>query len=337
VPGDGDAAAAAVGVDLPLDRMDVLNRREVEVFAPQERPQPGQELRTRGNVAGDRPRLDHRRAFPVLAQAFVIGLGRQGRERQRRGAGIGPDPQVGAEDIAVGGTFLHRPDQIPGQPHENLLHLFRAVALDALLVEHHDQVDVAGIVELAAAQLAHAENDEPAAVLRPVLVGKGDGAGGGGGAQQVAGGGVERQLGDLGERRRHLLERPLRRDIGQGDQQCGPALEDPQHRHQLGKVRRRFGLGPGDGDKLAKCGVHTLPQQAEYPLHIQQQTAAQKRAIAENGLKQRPALLILGETGGKSREFGVVRPVRGVEPALDAGGRLVGTTRAGQVRRAGQG
>ncbi len=33
---DSDAAAAAMGVDLALDRMDVLDRREIEMLAPQE-------------------------------------------------------------------------------------------------------------------------------------------------------------------------------------------------------------------------------------------------------------------------------------------------------------
>ena len=36
VAGDRDLAVAAIGVDLPLDRVDVGDRGEVEIFAPDE-------------------------------------------------------------------------------------------------------------------------------------------------------------------------------------------------------------------------------------------------------------------------------------------------------------
>src|SRR5437868_15413230 len=58
VAGDGDAAAAAMRVDLALDRVDVLDRREIEMLAPQERPQLAQEGGSGGAVAGHRARLD---------------------------------------------------------------------------------------------------------------------------------------------------------------------------------------------------------------------------------------------------------------------------------------
>src|SRR6185437_7884516 len=40
---DRDGRAAAMRVDLPLDRVNVLDRGEIEIFAPQERPQLGEE------------------------------------------------------------------------------------------------------------------------------------------------------------------------------------------------------------------------------------------------------------------------------------------------------
>ena len=46
-------------------------------------------------------RLDHGRAFPVLAAALVVVERRLDRDRERRRAGIGPQAQVGAEDVAV--------------------------------------------------------------------------------------------------------------------------------------------------------------------------------------------------------------------------------------------
>src|SRR5579872_5553827 len=69
VTGDGDRRAAAIGVNLPLDRMDVLDRGEVEVFAPQKRRQCGEEFAAGVAIAGHRPRADQRRALPILAGA----------------------------------------------------------------------------------------------------------------------------------------------------------------------------------------------------------------------------------------------------------------------------
>src|SRR6266567_1119379 len=63
---DVDSPAAPMRIDLALDRVDVLDRREVEVFSPDEGPQLTQKA-LRGNaIAGDRARLDQGSAFPIL-------------------------------------------------------------------------------------------------------------------------------------------------------------------------------------------------------------------------------------------------------------------------------
>ena len=67
-------------------------------------------------VAGHRARLDHRGALPVLAHALVVGHGgvhRDGRWGRRR---IGPQPQIGAEHVAVGVARLHQRHQAAGKP-----------------------------------------------------------------------------------------------------------------------------------------------------------------------------------------------------------------------------
>ncbi len=96
---------AFMGMDLPLDRMDVLDGGVIEILAPDERLKRLQEARAGFGIARAGARLDHRGAFPVLAHAFVIGLRRIGGDRDLRGARIGAQAQIGAEDIAIGGDF----------------------------------------------------------------------------------------------------------------------------------------------------------------------------------------------------------------------------------------
>ena len=109
---DRDLAVTAIGVDLPLHRVDVGDGGEVEIFAPDE----GRELREQclagGDIAGAGPRLDHRGAFPVLPAALVVVERRRGRDRDLGRGRIGTQPQIGAEDVAVGGALLqelHQP------------------------------------------------------------------------------------------------------------------------------------------------------------------------------------------------------------------------------------
>ena len=79
-----DLAMALVGMDLALDRMDVGDRREIHVFAPDIGLQFLEERIAGPQIARDRARLDHRGALPVLAAALVIGQRRLDGDRQRR-------------------------------------------------------------------------------------------------------------------------------------------------------------------------------------------------------------------------------------------------------------
>ena len=89
---DRDLAVTAVGVDLLLHGMHVGDRRVIEIFAPDEGRQIAEQPFAGGDIAGARPRLDERRALPVLAPALVIierGFGRDGDLGRRR---IGTQP-----------------------------------------------------------------------------------------------------------------------------------------------------------------------------------------------------------------------------------------------------
>ena len=122
---DRDLAVAAIGVDLPLHRVHVGDGGEIEIFAPDERREFLQERLAGRDVAGAGARLDHRGALPVLADAFVV-IERGGhRDRDLGRRRIGPQPQVDAEHVAVGGALLQQLDQPARQPHEERRRLGR--------------------------------------------------------------------------------------------------------------------------------------------------------------------------------------------------------------------
>jgi len=89
VAGDRDIAMTDMGVDLPLDGMDVLDSGEIEIAPPDEGFDGGEKARSGGGVAGTGARLDQRRALPVLPHLFVIGFGRFRRDRDLGGARVG--------------------------------------------------------------------------------------------------------------------------------------------------------------------------------------------------------------------------------------------------------
>jgi glutamine synthetase adenylyltransferase len=101
VAADRDLAMALHRVDLALDRMDVLDGGEIQMLAPDEGLEIGEERIARRQVAGDGAPLDHRRALPILAHALVIGLRRHGRQSERGGGRIGTQTQIHPQDVAV--------------------------------------------------------------------------------------------------------------------------------------------------------------------------------------------------------------------------------------------
>src|SRR5262245_20040786 len=69
VPLDRDLVMAAIGMDLPFHGVNVGDRGEVEIFAPDERRERAQQRLTGRDVTTTGPRLDHGGALPVLPDA----------------------------------------------------------------------------------------------------------------------------------------------------------------------------------------------------------------------------------------------------------------------------
>src|SRR6516162_7295749 len=207
MPLDGDSSAAAKGVDLTLDRVDILNGGKIEVFPPNERLQLAQKALPGDPVAGHRPGLDQRCPFPILADALIVGERGWHRQHQRGGRGVRAQPQICAKDVAVARSFVENAREIACNANkEGLDAITRTNARPGRVVKK-DQIDIARIIELVSAELAHAEDDEPAVTLRLVQRRKADRAPVRCLTQQMAHGGPERPLGKSAEGAGLLLER----------------------------------------------------------------------------------------------------------------------------------
>jgi hypothetical protein len=138
VAANADRGAALVGIDLAFDRMNVLDRGEVEALAPQEWAQVRVEGVARRAVAADRSRLDQRRALPILAHALVIHFRGQNRDHGWRGSRIGTKPEIGAEHVAVLGAFLKECHQCMAELYEELLRALASAVTGFFIVEQEE-------------------------------------------------------------------------------------------------------------------------------------------------------------------------------------------------------
>ena len=318
VSGDGDPAAAAMGVDLPLDRADMLDGREIEMATPDEGLQRIEEALPGLQVAGHRPRLDHGGALPVLAGAGVIDLrGADGERGGRRGR-VRAQAEVGAEDVAVGRALVHDRDEVAGQPGEGLLQA-AGVRIGGL-VEEDDHVHVARIVELAGAELPHPEDDQPGVALGLVGRGQGEGAGLVRLPQQVGGGRGERRGGEVGERRRHLFQRPRAGDVGHADGEAGAPLGDSQALHRR---RPRFAAGVDIVARRRQRGgegvIRPAFQQQPGERLVRDEAAGEIAAVAEERVQQRLGGGVGPAAFGEGGERGVPALAGALKPLLPVG------------------
>src|SRR5712691_2664428 len=168
---DRDLAMAAKGVDLAFHRLHVGDGGVVEVTPPNERGKLAKKTFTGGDVAGDGTRLDEDGPLPGLARPFVIGQRRVGRDRGLCRSGVGAETKVDAEYISLGRAFLQEPHEVARKLDE------KWAGLDAgrerrFRFEQNNEIDIAGIIQLAAAELSHAEHDEARARAGSVRLGQ---------------------------------------------------------------------------------------------------------------------------------------------------------------------
>ena len=226
------AALAVLLLDAPLQGLDAADVGTAEVAAVDPGGQLGEELAAEVQVAGHRQGLDVGLPLPGAAADVVIVQRRLQVGDRRPALSLGPQPQVHAVDAPQIGRLGQQADQLAGEVVEKLGVGDGPVAVGlAVEIIEEDQVDVAGVVQLAAAELAHAQDDEP----RGASVGAAGRAPLGaefppGGPQRRFQNGVG-QVGDLGG---DGLEALLADDVAVGDPQRLPPLESPQRgQHHL--------------------------------------------------------------------------------------------------------
>ena len=314
---DRDPAMALVDMDLPLDRVHVGNRRIVEVLAPDEGRDLLEEALAARHIAGAGPRLDQGRAFPVLAEALVIDERGGDRHGERRRAGVGAQPQVRPEDVAVRRAVAHHLDQPLGHAHELDRRLRPARNGRKLRLVHHDQVDVGGIVQLQRAIFTHGEDDEAAALFRGRLVADLELAAPGKVAQAKADRRRQRGIGEPAEPAGHRIEVQRAGNVGKRQRQREVLLQPAQAGHH----RALFLTG-----QLARLGnepvdprLRALLQQRSKALVIGKGKIAQVRRVGQRTRQERTDAFalcvvrieardhigkILRQRLGRSRAFG---------------------------------
>ena len=218
--------------------MGILDRREIQMLAPDKRTQRRQKRRPCRQITGRGPRLDIGGALPGAAHAFIIAFRRCSRQAHRRHRRIGAQPQVGAKHIAIGGLVRQKRRQPPGDADESRPRL-NLHSLVAAVVEQADQIDVRRIVQLVRPHLAHRQHEHPrpGGVIprhRPRQLAPPDLI-----TDQPLHAKRHRQIGEPGQRAGHRRQLPDPAQIGQRHQQRHPPFGPPQRGGQT--IGGRFG------------------------------------------------------------------------------------------------
>ncbi len=273
-------------MDLPLHRVDISDGGVIEVFAPDERGEFGQEFIARRDVAGTGPRLDHRRTFPVLADALVIAECRRDRDRHRRRTGIRPQPEIGPEHVTVRRPLLHDTNEPLDDLHEKLHRLDIVGQRRRIPVEQDDQVDVGGVVQFPRAMFAHGQDEQTGAHLRLGGIDL-DLSARGLRPQQKFQRGRDRRVGEIGQRAGDVRHGPDLAEIGEAGQQRHFLLRLAQAPHHFGFVGNQIrGIARGGQHPVARAR-RIVSQKTPKPLGIGRRKVPEVRRALRDAGEQR--------------------------------------------------
>ena len=201
-------AARIMIPDQVAHRLDFADRAEIKAAAPHEGVDCVEEIATDRCITGAGAGADEGRALPGQGGGFVMADRRVHRQRDRRHFGGRTQAKVDAEGIAVLGPRLDELDDPVRQAHRGLKRLLPGLARQGFGIEEEQEIDVRGIIELAAAELAKRDDGEAARrfARRPL--------GDRGGNRRL-----QRSIGEAGERRRHLFQRHRPGEIGDAERE----------------------------------------------------------------------------------------------------------------------
>ena len=153
----GDIAALDLRAHLPVQ---IAHRREgavIEMAAKHERPHEIHQLRAA--IPGERPRFDPGVTLPLAALRDEIVFEHVEARDERPAFAVRAQPQIDAKNITVLGQLRKHCGEPPRKPREEFViaERARAVGLAVLRIDQHE-IDVRRHVELAAAELPHADD-----------------------------------------------------------------------------------------------------------------------------------------------------------------------------------
>lgn len=191
-------------------------------------------------AGGHEPGLEPGIALPFAALADQVVFQRVQAPGQRAGVAVRAQPQVGAEDLAVGVDLGQHRHHAARQAAIELMvaDAARPVGLAFLAIEH-DEVDIGRHVQLAAAQLAHAHDQH--------FLGQAGGrvarhaVHGGQFGRYAAVGFGHRQIGQRRHGAHHFLQRRLAAQVAR-DQRAENAFAQLAQHHAAGVDRQRRGV-----------------------------------------------------------------------------------------------
>ncbi len=135
-------------------------------------------------------------------------------------------------------------------------------------IEQHDEVDVARIVELARAHLAHGEDDVTGAAFGARGIGRREMAGRRGTGEKMAHGESDGGVGERGERLGDAHHAPHSADVGERDEKRGLRLHVAQDAHRIGLRDGGAHLGGGASEALGEASVRIGIEQRDQPVGI---------------------------------------------------------------------
>ena len=244
----GHVLARDLAADLSVQVAHGIDRAKIEVLAEDEGARDAFELGIPGClqvVAGVHDaRLDPGVTLPLAALGDQVVFERDDRAHERPGIAIRPQTHVDAKDLAIAGDLAERADQPLAETGEEVVGLDLAPAAGhssrlAVFRVDEDVVDVRRDVQLAPAELAHADHQHP---LRPALLVERFAKLGGELPVQEIEGVVGRAVGQLRHRFDDFGERHAAADVAHGQGRHDALAKSPQSSLQAFFVVRRLVL-----------------------------------------------------------------------------------------------